>query len=273
MCKKILLIALFSLQIISACLAGGEEKRPYDIPYPSDCHVVRLEVYVKQIGDTIKCFQTILFDKLNLEFFVWAFEKENGAAWARSVLDIGTGSGALGLTALAYGAEKAVGTDLDPLAVENARYNAKRLGLEKRFDVRQVNLKSPEVFSVIGEDERFDLIICDPPQGGMRHPSAKVSSIVMKEDFFSTDPDHGFVTSLVEGLDGHLTDNGRAWICLRYPDVKKKMLSLAEENGFNARVLISWSDDIDPKKEIPVGNNYRVPPATESVILYELTRK
>lgn len=275
MCRKIQALLLL-LSLVSAPLAAAEDKRPYDIPYPSDCHLVRLEIYVKQLGDTIKCFQTILFDKLNLEFFVWAFEKEGGAEWAKDVLDIGTGTGALAITALAYGTQKAVGTDLDPLAIENARFNAKRLGLTNRFDVRQVPMENPGIYSVIGKDERFDLILCDPPQGTMSHPAAKKVAkvqIKMKEEFFGTDEKFRFLTSFMEGLNEHLKDNGRVWICLRYADAKKKMADLANKHGFNMRVLLSWSYDVDPKKEIPVGNNYRVPPDMESIILYELTKK
>ena len=268
-------VIILLLSLVLSPLASAENKRPYDIPYPSDCHLVRLEIYVKQLGDTIKCFQTILFDKLNLEFFVWAFEKEGGAEWAKDVLDIGTGTGALAITALAYGAQKAVGTDLDPLAIENARFNAKRLGLTDRFDVRQVPMENPGIYSVIGKDERFDLIVCDPPQGMMSHPAAKKAgqAHVMKEEFFGTDQKYRFLISFMEGLDKHLKDNGRAWVCLRYTDAKKKVAELADKHGFNMRALLSWSYDVDPKKEIPVGNNFRVPPDTANIILYELKRK
>lgn len=42
------------------------------------------------------------------------------------VLDIGTGTGILGIVALKEGARKVIGIDTDPLAVENAAYNAKQ---------------------------------------------------------------------------------------------------------------------------------------------------
>ncbi len=45
------------------------------------------------------------------------------------VLDVGTGSGILGLAALRQGAARAVGVEIDPVACENAVENAERNGL------------------------------------------------------------------------------------------------------------------------------------------------
>ncbi len=50
------------------------------------------------------------------------------------VLDVGCGSGVLGLSALALGASSAVGTDVNPAAVEATRRNAVLNGLEGRME-------------------------------------------------------------------------------------------------------------------------------------------
>lgn len=52
------------------------------------------------------------------------------------VLDVGTGTGVLALAALRLGAASAVGVDIDPWSVENARDNAALNGLADRLDVR-----------------------------------------------------------------------------------------------------------------------------------------
>jgi ribosomal protein L11 methyltransferase len=50
------------------------------------------------------------------------------------VLDVGCGSGILGLAALRLGAGRVVGLDTDPLAVDATRANAERNGLADRLD-------------------------------------------------------------------------------------------------------------------------------------------
>jgi ribosomal protein L11 methyltransferase len=63
-----------------------------------------------------------------------------------SVLDVGCGSGILALAALGLGAERAVGLDTDPLAVEAARNNAERNGVAGRLAVHEGSLaEAPSV--------------------------------------------------------------------------------------------------------------------------------
>lgn len=57
-----------------------------------------------------------------------------------AVLDVGCGSGILALAALRLGAHRAVGIDTDPLAVDAARANAVRNGLDAQLEVRDGTL-------------------------------------------------------------------------------------------------------------------------------------
>ena len=61
-------------------------------------------------------------------------------------LDVGTGSGILGIAALRLGAGRVVGLDTDPIAVTAATANAAVNGLSDRFEARQgtVTLDSGE---------------------------------------------------------------------------------------------------------------------------------
>lgn len=69
------------------------------------------------------------------------------------VLDMGTGSGVLAVLA-AETASVVVATDISQLAVDNARHNALHHGVHGKVDVRLGDL-----FSAIGNDERFDVIL------------------------------------------------------------------------------------------------------------------
>jgi len=82
------------------------------------------------------------------------------------VLDLFTGSGALGLEALSRGAVRVVFADADPRAVEALRENARRLGLRLLPD--QVwNLPALQVISRLHQrGESFDLVFLDPPWEG-----------------------------------------------------------------------------------------------------------
>lgn len=51
---------------------------------------------------------------------------ERNVSASDTVLDYGCGSGVLGIAALKLGARAATGVDIDPLALESARYNARR---------------------------------------------------------------------------------------------------------------------------------------------------
>ncbi len=60
-----------------------------------------------------------------------------------TVIDVGCGSGVLSFVAARLGAERVVGCDLSLAAIEAARENAKRLGLEGRTEFRVGNLFEP----------------------------------------------------------------------------------------------------------------------------------
>jgi len=80
---------------------------------------------------------------------------------ARRILDLGTGSGALLLTALAEMTEAVgVGIDASPGAVSVARSNADRLALAARATIDPGDWRRSGWFAHLGQ---FDLILCNPP--------------------------------------------------------------------------------------------------------------
>ena len=58
----------------------------------------------------------------------------------KTVLGIGTGSGILSITSGLFGAERVLGTDIDPLAVKIARENVEMNGLSDKIEMREGDL-------------------------------------------------------------------------------------------------------------------------------------
>ena len=75
----------------------------------------------------------------------------------RSVIEIGTGSGILSLSAAKAGASSVLAVDINPAAVAAANDNAKRNGLH------QVKALQSNLFSSVPEDDEFDIVISSPP--------------------------------------------------------------------------------------------------------------
>lgn len=72
----------------------------------------------------------------------------------RAVLDVGCGSGILSLAALALDAQRAVGIDTDPLAVEATRTNAARNGVTDRVVVIEGSLPAQP-------EDRYPLVLAN----------------------------------------------------------------------------------------------------------------
>lgn len=86
-----------------------------------------------------------------------AVEHFSGRPGPKRVLDLGTGPGTLLLAALdEWPKATGIGIDASEAALAYARRNADRLGMQGRADLRLGDWAA-------GIDERFDLILCNPP--------------------------------------------------------------------------------------------------------------
>ncbi|MEY4362349.1 MAG: hypothetical protein RL391_1655 [Actinomycetota bacterium] len=70
-----------------------------------------------------------------------------------SVLDVGCGSGVLGVTALVLGASRAIGVDISPAAIEVSQENARRNGVAERWLVTTNDLSTIR--------NRYDLVFAN----------------------------------------------------------------------------------------------------------------
>jgi ribosomal protein L11 methyltransferase len=79
---------------------------------------------------------------------------------AKTVLDVGTGSGVLSLCALLFGASRARAVDNDPDVIEVARDNAERNGLDARLEVDTASLDTiEEIFPVVLANIRASVLM------------------------------------------------------------------------------------------------------------------
>lgn len=70
-----------------------------------------------------------------------------------SILDVGCGSGVLGVTGLVLGASRAIGVDITPAAIDVSRTNAKENGVSDRWTVG--------IESLDELDETFDIVLAN----------------------------------------------------------------------------------------------------------------
>jgi release factor glutamine methyltransferase len=88
----------------------------------------------------------------------WSTARAAAGRPARSVLDIGTGSGAIALSLAAEGGfERVVATDVSAAALALAAENAAACGLAARVELRCGPLFEPAA------GERFDVVVANPP--------------------------------------------------------------------------------------------------------------
>jgi ribosomal protein L11 methyltransferase len=79
---------------------------------------------------------------------------EANAPHEKSVLDFGCGSGILAMVAKKLGADPVIGVDIDPQAIESARYNSERNHCE-------IDYYLPEQFSHFAQDRTFDIVVAN----------------------------------------------------------------------------------------------------------------
>lgn len=114
----------------------------------------------------------------------------------KRALDVGTGTGVLGLL-LARAGALVTATDISPDAVACARENAQRLAVADRMEVVEADL--------FGEG-RFELVVCNPPW----LPHEAVTAL----DRAVYDPGGRFLARFLDGLAAHLAPGGEGWLIL-----------------------------------------------------------
>ena len=160
------------------------------------------------------------------EGIVLPMMQENADHFANKVvLEIGTGSGAAGIYAATLGASKVVVTDINPSAIASARRNAKAFGVQDVFEARLVSADDISAFAVIASNEKFDIILSNPPYS--------LDLDAPKNDGVTDTGDLGF--SIVDGLDDHLEPDGMAMLFYGSLFYHMVLVKYAIYSGFEVR--------------------------------------
>lgn len=212
------------LTLVAGCGKASVESDTRVKPRP----VIRSWEYVDGFPEKIAVFDTVFWeprDTTSLRELIQTTDLVKG----KEVLEIGTGSGLVSLCCLRAGAARVVATDVNPAAIRNATYNARNLEVDERFEVRQVPLEDPSAYRVIGPDERFDLIISNPPWEDQQAESI--------DEYALYDARFALLESMLSGLQLHLKPGGKALLAYGAVSGVERILELSPRLHLRARVL------------------------------------
>ncbi len=141
-----------------------------------------------------------------------------------TVLDPFTGSGADAIFAVLEGAARAVAIDKFPMPVLCAKYNAYRLGLANRVEVRQ-----GDFFEVLRPEDTFDLIVANPPF----RPADPRSNV----EAAMRDSEHGTLRRFFGRVGDHLKPDGRMRVVFSNAGNMSYFHELALEYSFKSALV------------------------------------
>ena len=142
------------------------------------------------------------------------------------VLDVGCGSGVLGLHSLCSGAASLVAIDINPIACRNTSLNATALGLDGRVTVHEGSAYQP-----LGPEELFDVIVLSPPYWN------RTASTDLEKACY--DDGHHFLTDSILGAKAHLKAGGHVYVVFSDQGDVSYLTHLIETSGLKtSRMLL-----------------------------------
>ncbi len=158
------------------------------------------------------------------------FEKASENA---SVLDIGTGSGAIAITVAKETGAKVTASDISARAIETAKRNAVKHGAEIEFILS-------DVFENI--DGVFDIIVSNPPYIA-ESERADLSKEVLREPhtaLFADENGLAVYRKIIQNAKAHLSENGVLMFEIGYTQ-GDALCKLLAENGFKGEIYKDYA--------------------------------
>jgi len=167
-----------------------------------------------------------VFDPYEAEWTVLRVMEHNPKLFdGKRVMEIGTGSGIISLYAAKLGASSVVATDINPKAIESITTNAVDMGYADQIEARIVSLDDLGAYSVINEDEQFDVIVSNPPFA--------LDLDAPGNDAVTDTGDLGF--SIIRGLEKHLAPGGIVILLYDSLFYHQVMVKFAKHSGYDVR--------------------------------------
>lgn len=145
------------------------------------------------------------------------------------VLDMGTGTGIQAIIAAKY-AEKVVGIDVNERALEVAMENARLNEVSERCEFRKGNLFSP-----LKKEERFDLIIFNPPY--LPTSKEEVTAGILDAAWNGGPDGRRVIDPFIEQFDRYLNDDGALLLLHCHLADTERTIDMLRKKGFDVRVL------------------------------------
>lgn len=155
------------------------------------------------------------------------------------VLEIGSGCGLIGLECARRGAN-VICTDINPYAIKLVRKNTKR---NHRLLKGTIEVREGDLFSVIKDEEHFDVIVFNPPY----LPTSKEDRV---GGWFDKAIDGGkdgirVTKQFIKGLKNHLSKNGRAYFIFSSLANRSQLERYLIKEKFNYEIVASQKFDFE----------------------------
>ncbi len=173
----------------------------------------------------------------------WFAEVLRALVGQGDLLEIGTGTGIVALFAALNGG-KITATDINPAAVENAKYNFKKHNITAK-------VHCGDMYEPVPPDQKFDVIFWNHPFNWGENPE---ESVPLQAGF---DFHYGNLEKYIAQAHRHLKETGKLLLGTGNFALLPEILKIAGKNGYNMRLLkrIKLPLAADPSRN---DNDYRI---------------
>jgi len=227
-------LLLCALALLTACSSRTSQSPKANASYTSIAAWRNIEDLPRAIAQ----FETVFWEPADTDSLRLLI-RSTGLVKNRTVMEIGTGTGLISLCCAQYGAKQIVATDINSNAVTCANFNAAWLNLNRRIETRLVSEDKSGAFQVIGDNERFDFIISNPPW-----VEQKVRNLA---EYALYDPGWHLLTTLMDGLPAHLNPGGRCLLAYGSVSGVKAVIRESQKRGF--KCIIKDDRNLDDLEE------------------------